>query len=807
MKLPLKRPFPPMEAKSVAGIPVGTEWQYEPKWDGFRCVAFRDGDEIALQSKAGEPLTRYFPEIVEHLRTLGAKRFVLDGELVIPRGKTLSFDDLLMRIHPAESRVKKLAAETPALYVVFDLLVDDKGVALVEKTLDERRPKLEAFAKAYLRGREGVALSPVTDDPQVAIEWFETTRGALDGVIAKRRDLAYQSGERSGMQKVKQRRTADCVVGGFRYASAGKVIGSLLLGLYDDEGLLHHVGFTSGISADDRRALVPKLEKLVKPPGFTGNAPGGPSRWSTERSTEWEPLQPKLVAEVEYDHVSGRRFRHGTRFVRWRPDKAPRQCTFEQIAQPEGSLLALLGGKASRSTAKPKAKAAPARATPKKATKKASRSKTARRALVLALASLLASGTMARAQESMPDSMAMDQDMSSMHHHHLMAGLYGPYLINREASGTAWQPENAEHMGIHSMRGDWMFMLHGMADIGYDDQGGSRGDEKFFSSNMLMGMAQRPLGPGTFGARAMMSLEPATIGKEGYPLLVQTGETADGVHPLIDRQHPHDLFMELALSYSIASGRRSLFVYGGPVGEPALGPPAFMHRFSGSEIPLAPITHHWLDSSHITYGVLTGGVVWGGLKGEASAFRGREPDENRYDIESPKLDSHSFRLSFNPAPAWAFQASYGRLHSPEQLEPEVDVDRVTASAIVASGDENHRWEATLAWGQNRNRPGHTLNALLAEGAQKLGARSTLFGRWEQAEKDELFAEGDPRHGTVYRVSSITTGYRYDVWTVGRATMGIGGLASLTSVPDSIEDDYGALGILPSWMLFTRIALR
>lgn len=370
MKLALKRPFPPMEAKSVAGIPVGPEWQYEPKWDGFRCVAFRDGDEVALQSKAGEPLERYFPEVVEHLRALTAKRFVLDGELVIPKGKTLSFDDLLMRIHPADSRVRKLAAETPALYVVFDLLVDDKDASLVEETLEKRRPKLEAFAKAHLRGHEGVALSPVTDDPQVAIEWFQTTRGALDGVIAKRRDLRYQSGERSGMQKVKQRRTADCVVGGFRYASAAKVIGSLLLGLYDEEGLLHHVGFTSGISTDDRRALVPKLEKLVKAPGFTGNAPGGPSRWSTERSAEWQPLQPKLVAEVEYDHVSGHRFRHGTRFVRWRPDKAPRQCTFEQILQPEGSLLALLEGKPSRATAKAKAKAMPAKGTTSKTPKR-----------------------------------------------------------------------------------------------------------------------------------------------------------------------------------------------------------------------------------------------------------------------------------------------------------------------------------------------------------------------------------------------------------------------------------------------------
>ena len=342
MTLPLTRPFPPMEALSVDTIPVGPEWQYEPKWDGFRCLAFRDGDTLALQSKSGEPLERYFPEMVEALRALGATRFVLDGEIVIPRGKSLSFDDLLMRIHPAESRVRKLAAETPALLIVFDLLVDEKGASLVLDTLDERRPRLEAFAAQFLAGHERVRLSPATDDPRVAMKWFQETRGALDGVIAKRRDLPYRSGDRTGMQKIKQKRSADCVVGGFRYASKAHVIGSLLLGLYDEEGVLHHVGFTSGLTTADRSALVPKLEKLVKPPGFTGRAPGGPSRWSTERSGEWQPLDPKLVVEVEYDHVSGDRFRHGTGFLRWRPDKAPRQCTFDQIERPEGSLLKLL---------------------------------------------------------------------------------------------------------------------------------------------------------------------------------------------------------------------------------------------------------------------------------------------------------------------------------------------------------------------------------------------------------------------------------------------------------------------------------
>ena len=339
-----------MEAKSVDAIPAGSEWQYEPKWDGFRCLAFRDGNEISLQSKAGEPLARYFPEMVDAVREVGAKKFVLDGEIVIPRGSSLSFDDLLMRIHPAESRVRKLAAETPALLIVFDLLVDERGTSLVEKTLDDRRRRLEAFADRYLKGHTRIALSPCTDDPRMAMKWFEATRGALDGVIAKRRDLPYRSGDRTGMQKFKQRRTADCVVGGFRYASAGGSIGSLLLGLYDDQGLLHHVGFSSSMSAADRKALVPKLEALVKEPGFTGNAPGGPSRWSTERSAEWKPLQPKLVAEVEYDHVSGGRFRHGTKFLRWRPDKAPRQCTFDQIERKAGSMLRLLGAVETRTS-------------------------------------------------------------------------------------------------------------------------------------------------------------------------------------------------------------------------------------------------------------------------------------------------------------------------------------------------------------------------------------------------------------------------------------------------------------------------
>jgi len=320
-----------MEAKSVEKLPAGDVWQYEPKWDGFRCIAFRDGDRVDLQSKSGQPLARYFPEIVDALRKLKAKQFVIDGEIVVPVKGKFSFDDLLMRIHPAASRIKKLSQETPAKLIVFDQLVDDRGKSLVDLTLKERRKKLDAFAQKYFAKNKSIELSPCTDDLKIAMHWLAGAGVDLDGVIAKRVDMSYQSGNRHGMVKVKRLRTADCVVGGFRYASEGKVLGSMLLGLYDDKGLLHHVGFTSSFKSPEKAALTKKLEKLVKPPGFTGNAPGGPSRWATERSAEWQPLDPKLVIEVQYDHFTGGRFRHGTKFLRWRPDKKPSQCTFEQV--------------------------------------------------------------------------------------------------------------------------------------------------------------------------------------------------------------------------------------------------------------------------------------------------------------------------------------------------------------------------------------------------------------------------------------------------------------------------------------------
>ena len=318
----------PMEALLAAGLPDGQGWQFEPKWDGFRCLAQRDGDDISLTSKSGKPLARYFPEVVAMLAALKERQFLVDGELIIPIGDVLSFDALQLRLHPAESRIRKLSQQTPAELMLFDLLAIG-GKPLAGQTLADRREKLEAFYRK--NPARGLLLSPVTHDRETAIGWLERSGGALDGVIAKRLDQDYRAGERA-MIKVKQQRTADCVVGGFRYAEKKHEVGSLLLGLYGDDGLLHHVGFTSALKAEDRTELTRKLEALVEAPGFTGDAPGGPSRWATARSTEWQPLKPELVVEVRYDQVTGRRFRHGTGFVRWRPDKSPAQCTLDQLA-------------------------------------------------------------------------------------------------------------------------------------------------------------------------------------------------------------------------------------------------------------------------------------------------------------------------------------------------------------------------------------------------------------------------------------------------------------------------------------------
>jgi len=348
--LPVPLDLAPMEAKLVEEIPQEAGWRFEPKWDGFRCLAFRADDDVELRSKSGKSLTRYFPDMATALLKAPVKRFVVDGELTIAVDGELSFGALQMRLHPAESRVRKLAAEHPACLVLFDCLMDLDGRSLLGAPLAERRAELE---RLYARFRLPAALrlSPGTQDRREAAAWLSQTGATLDGVVAKRLDGAYAPGERA-MLKIKRLRTADCVVGGFRHAQGERQVGALLLGLYDDVGRLHHVGFTSNIPQAERTALTRRLEALAGGAGFTGAAPGGPSRWSQGRDTAWTPVRPELVVEVRFDHVTDSRFRHGTRLVRWRPDKDPRQCTLEQLGGDgeAGGRIPALGGRDSASS-------------------------------------------------------------------------------------------------------------------------------------------------------------------------------------------------------------------------------------------------------------------------------------------------------------------------------------------------------------------------------------------------------------------------------------------------------------------------
>ena len=382
-------------------------------------------------------------------------------------------------------------------------------------------------------------------------------------------------------------------------------------------------------------------------------------------------------------------------------------------------------------------------------------------------------------------------------------GALGDYPMMRDASGTAWQPDSAPMEGIHGIAGNWATMVHGYIAAIYDHQGGPRGDDKSFSSSMLMGMAQRSLGEGHLTVRGMISLDPL-MGKSGYPLLLQTGETADGVTPLTDRQHPHDFLMELAAIYStpVTEGASSFFYVGYP-GEPALGPPAFMHRFSAMDNPEAPIGHHWLDATHITYGVATAGLVAGSWKVEASIFNGREPDEHRWDVDPLRLNSASGRLSWNPNASWAFQVSYGFIKEPEQLEPGVSQHRVTASAIYNKKLEHGNWQTTLAWGQNNQQPGPTSNAYLLETAASWYAH-TIFARVEEAQKNELFAEGDPLHGRMFDVAQFSLGYVYDIPVGQHLSLGLGAVGSVYDLPSALDTAYGSNP--NSYMLFVRVKL-
>jgi ATP-dependent DNA ligase len=337
----LTPPIEAMEAEQVDEIPVGNNWQYEPKWDGIRCLIFCRDNEVFLQSKAGQPLGRYFPEIVSAAKNLKPKWWVLDGELALPLEGSFSFDRLLQRVHPAASRVNRLAEETPAIYIAFDLLMAGKKAILCDSPLSERRSHLDEFSTRF-KATDRFHLSPMTLEIEEVQSWLRETGDNLDGVVCKQRDSTYVGGVSPSLQKVKNYRSIDCVVGGFRYTNDGKGVASLLLGLYDDTGKLNHVGFTSGLNQEQRVKLAKRLEKMIASPGFDGDAPGGKSRWAPAGSREWKPLRPKLVVEVCYDHFTGGRFRHGTRLLRWRPDKAPRQCGYHQLPKPSRKLLELL---------------------------------------------------------------------------------------------------------------------------------------------------------------------------------------------------------------------------------------------------------------------------------------------------------------------------------------------------------------------------------------------------------------------------------------------------------------------------------
>jgi hypothetical protein len=373
------------------------------------------------------------------------------------------------------------------------------------------------------------------------------------------------------------------------------------------------------------------------------------------------------------------------------------------------------------------------------------------------------------------------------------------YPMSRDASGTAWQPDASEHQGLHVMRGGWMLMGHALLNLVYDRQEGRRGGDKTFVSGMAMGMALRPVGPGLLQLRAMVSPDPL-MGPRGYPLLLASGETANGVTPLVDRQHPHDFFMELSARYALPlSGGASAFVYAGLPGEPAFGPPAFMHRLSIMDSPEAPISHHWLDSTHIVFGVVTAGLVAGGVKVEASRFNAREPDQHRWDIETGPLDSTALRLSWNPTPQLALQASWGRFVSPEQLEPGENQRRWSASGIYTRPLRNGWWSTTLAWGR-RSSGGRNLDAWLLESAVRQGSW-TVFGRAERTENDELTGV---HHGPVYSVGKASLGAVRDIRVAPHAALGIGALASQNFVPASLRPSYG--GNARGFMAFVRLKI-
>ena len=383
-----------------------------------------------------------------------------------------------------------------------------------------------------------------------------------------------------------------------------------------------------------------------------------------------------------------------------------------------------------------------------------------------------------------------------------MPGMLGSASMQQEASGTSWQPQATPLQGIKGSAGAWMTMVHGYVNAVYSHQPGARGGDALFSTNMLMAMASRPLGVGTLGLRGMFSLEPS-LGPAGYPLLLQSGESADGFQTLVDRQHPHDLFMELALTYSISLAEEcSIFAYLGLPGEPALGPPAFMHRFSGQDDPVAALSHHWIDSTHVTEGVATLGAMVYDLKFDASAFRGREPDYNRWDIEQPRLDSWSGRLSYNPGKNVAFEASYGHLTGHDPLSPGQNEDKFITSLLVNQALDHGNWQTTLAWGRNMHLGEPASNAFLLESAANFAMQHTLFLRAETAEKDDLFKAGSPLSRQTFNVGEVTLGYIYDLLPMGHLQCGLGASGTVDLVPDVLIPSYGERPL--SYLLFVRI---
>lgn len=384
-----------------------------------------------------------------------------------------------------------------------------------------------------------------------------------------------------------------------------------------------------------------------------------------------------------------------------------------------------------------------------------------------------------------------------------MKGGLGAYTMTREASGTSWQPDASLHQGVHLTRGDWSLMGHALVNGVYDWQEGPRGGDTAFVSGMVMGMARRDFGLGTLQFRAMLSPDPL-MGRAGYPLHLASGETADGVNTLVDRQHPHDFFMEASVSYSHRiSPDDSLFVYAGLPGEPAFGPPAFMHRLSIMDSPEAPISHHWLDSTHIVFGVLTAGWVHNNAKLEVSRFRGREPDQRRWNIETGPLDSTAVRLSWNPIRTLSLQASFADVKSPEQLEPDEDQTKWSASAIYTRPiGGNGFWSTTLAWGR-RSAEHEQLDALVVESAVRK-RDWTLFGRAERTENNELAGTGG-HHGPTYRVGKVSLGLVKDFAVAQRVKLGLGGLYAFNFVPGDLEPGYG--GDPDGAMAFVRLKVE